>query len=434
MNFLSLFFIVCGFASILGPTSVLASADSDQICFCNPSGIPSLLEFSRYTQKFHKNYNPAETLRRAKIFLARTLEVFKHNVLFAFGRSSYFLVQNQFTDVTPEEEKTLFTLDLGPKSVAKDAGRFKRQVGEFMFMDDFVNPFDSMSGLRDGKSTGDWTIGDFIGSVKKIYDMVKTKDKVGQVDKVDEGKNSTSKNIGASPKKKTDHVIKCSVASDLLKFSVDWRKSDCLNGPKVQGNCNSCYAHAMLDVLEFHHCRQTKKLTQFSSQYVIDCGYKTGLMGCKGGKLGDLARFIRLYGLELEEAYKYLDREGTCPYSKAQDEQKVSGPIRVSELNLYQIEQIEKWDEWLRRSPLIVGINMPSDFLSYGGGLHDGSNCLDDMVHAMVLVGSGTEDGKPFWLLRNTFSDAWGEDGYMRLSKNAPRSCFYVAAYVKPRF
>lgn len=414
------------FSLNLIPSTVLASNTSREISPNSQDhpGVLSLLEFTRYVDKFHKNYNAGEAIRRAKIFVVRTMEIFKHNVLFMF-RKSNFLEQNQFTDLTAEEAKTKFTIDLGLNPVAEETRRYKRQISDFMFMDDFVNPFDTMSGLRDDKSINDWTIGDLVGSVKKIYDMVRA----GNELEIEKDSPTLAKR--SSPLK--DMARKTSRSIDV-KYSIDWRKSGCINRPKFQENCNSCYAHAMLDILEFHHCRQTNKLTQFSSQYVIDCGYKTGLMGCKGGKLGDLARFIRLYGMEPEESYRYTDRQGNCPYNRDQDEQKISGPIRALEINLYEIKQMEKWDEWLRRAPLIVGINMPSDFLSYGGGVHDGSNCLSDMVHAMVLVGSGTEDGKPFWLLRNTFSDNWGEDGYMRLAKNAPRNCFYVGAYVRAKF
>jgi cathepsin L len=44
--------------------------------------------------------------------------------------------------------------------------------------------------------------------------------------------------------------------------------------------------------------------------------------------------------------------------------------------------------------------------------------CGSDVDHAIVLVGYGTDpkDGD-YWLIRNSWSAGWGEDGYIRLAR-----------------
>jgi Papain family cysteine protease len=37
--------------------------------------------------------------------------------------------------------------------------------------------------------------------------------------------------------------------------------------------------------------------------------------------------------------------------------------------------------------------------------------------HAMVAVGYGTEKGKDYWLLKNSFGPKWGEKGFMKLQR-----------------
>lgn len=49
------------------------------------------------------------------------------------------------------------------------------------------------------------------------------------------------------------------------------------------------------------------------------------------------------------------------------------------------------------------------------------------MAHALLLVSSDKQDGRPFWLLKNSFSDSWDEDGYFRLSKKAAVKCLNSA-------
>merc|ERR1712137_1057393 len=54
-------------------------------------------------------------------------------------------------------------------------------------------------------------------------------------------------------------------------------------------------------------------------------------------------------------------------------------------------------------------------FQGYGGGIV--SNCGDFVMdHAVQLVGYGSEDGKDYWLVRNSWG-SWGESGYIRLRR-----------------
>merc|ERR1712203_859805 len=51
----------------------------------------------------------------------------------------------------------------------------------------------------------------------------------------------------------------------------------------------------------------------------------------------------------------------------------------------------------------------------YGGGVL--SKCDCDMDHAVQLVGYGTEAGKDYWLVRNSWGGSWGEKGYVRIQR-----------------
>lgn len=70
----------------------------------------------------------------------------------------------------------------------------------------------------------------------------------------------------------------------------------------------------------------------------------------------------------------------------------------------------------LQERPVSVSVNaMGPWFMNYSSGIFDGY-CGYLLDHATNLVGWGSEGGTEYWIMRNSWSTSWGEDGYMRIA------------------
>ncbi|KAK1678416.1 hypothetical protein QYE76_039264 [Lolium multiflorum] len=69
--------------------------------------------------------------------------------------------------------------------------------------------------------------------------------------------------------------------------------------------------------------------------------------------------------------------------------------------------------------PVSVALDGGDDlFRFYKGGVLSG-DCGTDLDHGVTVVGYGVaDDGKKFWVIKNSWGTSWGEDGYIRMERD----------------
>ena len=71
----------------------------------------------------------------------------------------------------------------------------------------------------------------------------------------------------------------------------------------------------------------------------------------------------------------------------------------------------------LSQQPVSIAIQADQkEFQLYKSGVFTGS-CGTKLDHGVLSVGFGSEDGLDYYLVKNSWSDSWGDGGYIKLGR-----------------
>jgi cathepsin L len=224
-----------------------------------------------------------------------------------------------------------------------------------------------------------------------------------------------------SPKPQLVGATFAEVALDSVPKTVDWRKKGIVTPIKNQEQCGSCWAFAAVASLEGQHALKTKKLVSLSEQNLVDCSGPEGNFGCEGGLPDQGYQYIiDNKGIDTEKSYPYTAEDGDCDFNK----KTVGATIqKFTDIATGDEKALQKAVATI--GPISVGIDASNDsFQSYSGGIYDEENCSTSQLdHGVTVVGYGTDNGKDYWLVKNSWGEDWGIKGYIKMSRNANNQC-----------
>eukprot|EP01065_Artemidia_motanka_P010387 TRINITY_DN154_c0_g2_i8.p1 TRINITY_DN154_c0_g2~~TRINITY_DN154_c0_g2_i8.p1 ORF type:complete len:639 (+),score=205.24 TRINITY_DN154_c0_g2_i8:75-1991(+) len=239
--------------------------------------------------------------------------------------------------------------------------------------------------------------------------------------------------------------------SSALPDSFTWCNKDGVNyctesrNQHIPQYCGSCWAHGAVSALADRIKIARKGMgvdINLAVQHMLNCGTAGS---CHGGSVDGPYQWIHSIsqktgtGIAYETANPYLacsseSTEGFCP--KADFSCK---PINVARtcptfgedcvaLDHYPNATVSEYGsisgadamqkEIYARGPISCGIDA-APILKYTGGIV--SDAGESVDHVISVVGWGSEAGKKYWIVRNSWGQYWGEFGYIRveMGKNA---------------
>merc|ERR1711959_548032 len=198
--------------------------------------------------------------------------------------------------------------------------------------------------------------------------------------------------------------------------SVDWTTKGAVTPVKNQGQCGSCWAFSTTGSLEGAYQIANGKLLSFSEQELVDCAGSFGNQGCNGGLMDNGFKYVQSKGDALESTYSYTGKTGTCSKSK-QSDAAIKGS-QVTGFHDVQSDSVAQMEAAVAQGPVSIAIEADqSGFQFYKSGVFSGK-CGTNLDHGVLAVGYGTDGGKDYWKVKNSWGSTWGQAGYIMMARN----------------
>merc|ERR1712131_239095 len=191
---------------------------------------------------------------------------------------------------------------------------------------------------------------------------------------------------------------------------VDWREKGYVTPVKDQGQCGSCWAFSNTGALEGQVFRKTGTLVSLSEQNLVECSKPEGNEGCNGGLM--------------DQAFQYDPK-----FNSANDTGFVDIPSGKEHALMKAVAAV---------GPVSVAIDAGHEsFQFYQSGIYYDKDCSsEELDHGVLVVGYGFEgedvDGKKYWIVKNSWSEQWGNKGYIYMAKDRKNHCGIATAASYP--
>lgn len=243
-----------------------------------------------------------------------------------------------------------------------------------------------------------------------------------------------------------------------LPAEFDWRTdpraANCpsLKEVRDQANCGSCWAFGSVEAMTDRMCiasNGTEKV-HLSAEDLTSCD-KLGDMGCNGGVPSTAYTYYHTAGIV--DGGNYGDKSGCYSYqlepcahhSTSAKYKNCSGEVKTPTCARKCVGNGASWtgskhrggtgysvcqqgsscpdammQDIYQNGPITGAFFVHQSFTAYKSGVYKAGNPLTDPRlggHAIKILGWGTQNGAPYWLVANSWNTDWGDHGFFKIDR-----------------
>lgn len=226
--------------------------------------------------------------------------------------------------------------------------------------------------------------------------------------------------LNSNDEDSNDVIYFTGLVNVTLPKSVDWRHNGAVTHVKDQGMCGSCWSFASTGALEGQYSKKMGNLVSLSEQNLIDCSSSNN--GCHGGQTTKAFQYVRDNGIATEDNYPYNAHKGYCLQNMGRsDLPAVQGFINIPAGDEHKLQEAIA-----TVGPIAVSMDANHfSFHNYQSGIYYEESCSSFYHnHAVLVVGYGTDEHeRDYYIVKNSWSSSWGENGYFRIFRNHRNHC-----------
>jgi len=228
----------------------------------------------------------------------------------------------------------------------------------------------------------------------------------------------------------------------------NWPKCGGMADVRDQSSCGSCWAFGSTDSFQDRACVASGKDIRYSAEDTAFCS--TAGMGCNGGNsawdwftetgvctggdytdigsgksclpysLAPCAHHVPAtskYPKCPSSEYPSPRCTGQCSeksYATSKKQDKFKAKRAFSVRGVSKIQQ-----ELMTNGPLYVAFTVYADFPTYKSGVYKHTTGSALGGHAVELMGWGTENGEDYWLVKNSWNEQWGANGFFKIARGS---------------
>jgi len=222
---------------------------------------------------------------------------------------------------------------------------------------------------------------------------------------------------------------------------IKWPHCTVIGKVRNQAGCGSCWAFGSTESFEASRCIAGHGDVEYSADDTAFCSDAGD--GCEGGNLAN-EWFVES---GVVTGGEYGTQDGCLPYGCPPCTQGLYPPACPEQgcdssgntqctrqcgswyAKTYSSDKVRAQSAFSSRSvsnmqqalysvgPLGCAFSVYSDFPTYSSGVYTVSGGQMLGGHIVVMQGWGTENGVDYWLIKNSWTDKWGDKGYFKIRR-----------------